>query len=530
MANSEEPNMKTYTSAGPEHGQGDGAPDEHLDICCFQSALESLNDAVIIADLEGNFLLFNRTAERLLGMGAKNAAVDDWSSTYGCYLPDKVTPFPSRELPLARAIRGEVVSNVEIFIRNPEVPHGVDIVVNARPLKDRNGEVCGGVVVFHDVSVHQETLAVVRRLSHAVELTADVVIITDSRGRIEYVNPAFEKTTGYTSEEALGQTPRLLKSGEHDEHFYQEIWEAILSGRVYQGMLRNRRKDGSLYYAEQTITPMRDRAGSITHFVSVTKDITERLNSAKHEAEMRLAGLVQKKLYPTSAPHLSGFDIAGASYPAEDLCGDYFDYVPMPNGHLGIVIADVSGHGLGPALLMSQVRAYLRSLADTRSDLGDILSWINRTLVADLEDSRFVTMLLARIDPHTQSLVYANAGHPLGYIIDASGEVRTRLGNAGVPLGLFPDSSYSSSAACELRPGDTLLLITDGITDNWERDESTFDIEKVLEFVRSHRHQEAREIVAGLYKACRDHVPDHPQHDDVTLVVCRVSPGSEDPA
>src|SRR5438270_215907 len=116
----------------------------------------------------------------------------------------------------------------------------------------------------------------VRKLWRAVEQSADLVIITDRGGVIEYVNPAFEALTGYSREESVGRTPRILKSDQQTANLYQELWETILAGNVYRGVLVNRKKNGQIFYAEKTITPLRDTDGAITHFISNDRDITER--------------------------------------------------------------------------------------------------------------------------------------------------------------------------------------------------------------------------------------------------------------
>jgi len=116
----------------------------------------------------------------------------------------------------------------------------------------------------------------VRKLWQAIEQSADLVLITDRTGVIEYVNPAFESLTGYSREEAIGQTPRLLKSGQQSPELYQELWATILSGNVFRGVLANRKKSGEIFYAEKSITPVRDSEGRITHFISNDRDITER--------------------------------------------------------------------------------------------------------------------------------------------------------------------------------------------------------------------------------------------------------------
>ena len=123
------------------------------------------------------------------------------------------------------------------------------------------------------------------KLSSALDQSADPVFITDRKGRIEYVNPAFHDVTGYASEEAIGQTPRLLKSDMHDEAFYADMWDTLLRGHVFRGEVTNRCKDGRLYVEEKTITPIKNERGQITHFVSTGKDITQRKLA---EAEIHL--------------------------------------------------------------------------------------------------------------------------------------------------------------------------------------------------------------------------------------------------
>jgi diguanylate cyclase (GGDEF)-like protein/PAS domain S-box-containing protein len=133
------------------------------------------------------------------------------------------------------------------------------------------------LVVGQDITERKRASEEMRKLSGAVEQTADSIMITDRRGVIEYVNPAFVHTTGFTPAEAIGRTPSIVKSGRHDEAFYREMWGTILAGGVYRDVMINRRKDGSLYYEEKTITPLKSESGEITHFVSSAKDITERM-------------------------------------------------------------------------------------------------------------------------------------------------------------------------------------------------------------------------------------------------------------
>ena len=153
-------------------------------------------------------------------------------------------------------------------------------------------------LAMHSLQEEQQTAEEsLRKLSRAVEQSADTVVVTDRNGIIEYVNPAFEALTGYQRDEACGKTPRILKSGEQGPEIYQEMWKTILAGNVYRSILVNRKKNGELYYVEESICPVRDAAGQITHFISNGRDLTERLRleaqlvqSQKMDAIGNLAG------------------------------------------------------------------------------------------------------------------------------------------------------------------------------------------------------------------------------------------------
>ena len=236
--------------------------------------VDSLAEGVVVANMEGRFVLFNPAAERILSLGFKDVPLQEWSSVYGTYKPDMVSPFPAEELPLARSLRGEVVDDCEIFIRRNGGPEGGWISVNSRPISDDRGRTLGGVVTFRDITAVKRQLERQQLLSKIVEDTADAVLVTDSTGSIEYVNAAFEEMTGFTRDEVLGKNPRLLKSGLHSRSFYEDLWEKLLRGEVFRETITDRRKNGELYLSSQTITPLRAPDGTISHLVSIANDVT----------------------------------------------------------------------------------------------------------------------------------------------------------------------------------------------------------------------------------------------------------------
>ncbi len=160
------------------------------------------------------------------------------------------------------------------------------LYARARVRRDANGKPVSLYGFVQDVTEQRAQGAQMRKLSRALQQTADSVIITDIHGNIEYVNEAFTRMTGYTAAEAIGQTPRILRSGKQGADYYRALWQRIRQGGVFNDILINRRKDGSYYYEEKTITPLTDASGRITHFVSTGKDITERMRSQEQLQHM----------------------------------------------------------------------------------------------------------------------------------------------------------------------------------------------------------------------------------------------------
>jgi len=168
--------------------------------------------------------------------------------------------------------------------------------LSASVIKDALGKPKAFIGTVRDITERRKAEEELIKLSSAVEQADDNIFITNRDGVIEYVNPSFEKLTGYTKEEAIGKTPRILKSGKHDKDFYRRLWKTVGSGKVFHDILINRRKNGELYYEEKTITPIRDNSGKIVYFVSTGNDITARklAEEALRASEKKYATLVER--------------------------------------------------------------------------------------------------------------------------------------------------------------------------------------------------------------------------------------------
>ena len=488
----------------------------------LRHVIDSLAEGVVVANMEGRFLLFNPAAERILSLGLMDVPLPEWSTVYGCFKADMVSPFPADELPLARSLRGESVDDCEIFVRRNGRSVGGWISVSSRPITEDNGRTLGSVVTFRDITPLKQQLERQGLLSKIAEETADAVLVTDSTGNIEYVNAAFERMTGFTRSEVLGKNPRLLKSGQHARSFYEGLWERLLRGEVFRDTITDRRKNGELYLSSQTITPLKSPDGSISHLVSIGRDVTEHRKAMEIENGLRLARQVQQRLFPTAPPNAPGLDAWGVSIPAHATGGDYFDFLTLPDGSLGLVIGDVSGHGFDSAILMAQTRALVRAAARHESDPARILSEVNALLVPDLGENRFIGMIVVAIDPETRSIRYANAGHTPGYVLDDTGSVRMELASTGVVLGLFADSAFVTEQGPALRRGDLLVLFTDGVTEAEAADGRVYCYQWALDIVRAHAHRSPAEVLEALCGAIKVFADGAAQRDDVTAVVCRV--------
>jgi phosphoserine phosphatase RsbU/P len=189
---------------------------------------------------------------------------------------------------------------------------------------------------------------------------------------------------------------------------------------------------------------------------------SERAERAVMDLEAQEARAIQQALLPKSSPYIPGFVVSGLSVPARAVGGDWYDFIPFPDGRWGLVLADVSGKGTAAALLMSATRGVLRSLAEACCSPGEVLTRLNQLLVDDFPAGKFVTMVYAVLDPSNRTVVFANAGHLLPLFIDSQGK-RFLDTERGLPLGL--GCGDYSETSITLSEGSKLLFYSDGITE-----------------------------------------------------------------
>lgn len=203
-----------------------------------------------------------------------------------CYEAYQGRTSPCDHCPVWRTLATDDVAQQEVFVSQAG-KKGCWINLTTYPLRDEQGHINAIVEHVRDISAQKQAQAQRQLLQQAIEQAQEAIVITDTEAVIEYVNPAFEHISGYTTKEIMGENPRLLQSGYHDEAFYQQLWRQLTQGHTWQGELINKRKDGALYTEEATISPVTDASGQIRNYVAVKHDITQRKIQEQKQAEVQ---------------------------------------------------------------------------------------------------------------------------------------------------------------------------------------------------------------------------------------------------
>ena len=263
-------------------------------------------------------------------------------------------------------------------------------------------------------------------------------------------------------------------------------------------------------------------AGEIRrHVAAALREADTRRQKEKLENDLDIARSVQQGLLPANPPKDDIFEVVGWNQPADQTGGDYYDWQTLSDGRIVVVLADVTGHGVGPALVTAACRAYGRATFPAVADLGMAMTRLNDLLTADLQPGKMVTCLCALADPSTSRVQVLSAGHGPWVHYRASDGAFQQFGAHGIPFGVVAGMPYGPPSEIAMAPGDLLLLLTDGFFEWANEHDEEFGMARIEELVRSAADEPLDQMIKRLYREVKTFAGAVHQADDLTIVIIR---------
>lgn len=383
---------------------------------------------------------------------------------------------------------------------------------------------------FQDALIDSE-----KRTRLIIESSMNAIVIMDAGGNIIDWNRRAEKMFGWSHDEAVGRPlkdliiPPQFRSAHQKglAHFLQTGIGPLLNHQIEHVALR---RDGSEFPVELSIAPL--KLGDTYIFSGFIHDITDRKASEQQirqtqvklaiaQSEIKIAHQIQASLLPTASIKSDHFEVTGCCLPANQVGGDYFDYFIRNQDRLDMIIADVSGHSIGPALFMVEARSAIRTRANSSETPAETLSLLNTFLYEDLDNSDyFITLFYLQYDISNHRLHFANAGHPPPLLLSPFGSECRQLDADGLILGVRENVVFEEKTMT-LSQGDLILLYTDGITEAENIHGEFFGLKRVNDILIQHAQQSPQMIIEALLEQLKQFCQTESFKDDITLMIFR---------
>jgi len=487
--------------------------------------IESSLDAIVIMDSYGIIIDWNRPAEKMFGW-SKDEAI-------GQRLEQLIIPPQLRDghrQGLERFLRtgfGPLLNKLieQFAIRRDGTEFPVELSFS--PLKVGNAYIFSGFI--HDIT---ERKRLEHRFRQAVESAPYAIVMVNESGTMVMVNAQTEASFGYSRNELVGQTVEMLVPTRlRSAHI--GFRQAYLAAPVSRSMgvaqdLYGLRKDGTEFPVEigLSIIDSHEEALILTTVVDITtRKATEaqirqaQVNLAIAQSEIKIAQRIQASLSPSAPIKSSHFEVTGYCLPADQVGGDYFDYFYRNEDHLDMIIADVSGHSIGPALFMVETRSAIRTQANGSGTPAETLTILNNFLFEDLDKSDyFITLFYLQYDITYQQLSFANAGHPPPLLLRSFQSECQQLDAEGLILGVNKKVFFEEKTTT-LSQGDLILLYTDGITEAENAEGEFFGLQRVRDILVQHAQQTPQAIIEVLLEQLTQFRRSESFNDDITLMI-----------
>lgn len=326
----------------------------------------------------------------------------------------------------------------------------------------------------------------------------------------------------------LNKKPLIVSDPTSDERFRGVTWDSSIRTLIavpmmvkseLHGVLSVYNKKEDLHFTEDDQRLLAIIAAQSAQVVENARLHEKEVALLKMQDELRLAARIQTELLPHTPPAIAGYEIVGTSIPAQEVGGDYYDFIPIDDHRWAFCIGDVSGKGLPASLLMANLQATLRGQSSLSADPKSCIERSNQLLYQSTSPEKFATVFYAILDHQNHQLWYANAGHEHPYLCCGTSDTK-RLNVGGIPLGMLPDFAFQQESV-SLDQNTLIVAFSDGVTEAMNAQEEQFGEERVAAIVEQHKHASAHEIIDDIVAAVRKHAGSTPQSDDITVVVMR---------
>lgn len=422
------------------------------------------------------------------------------------------------------------------------------VETTANPILDVEGNLIYILGSSRDITMRKRAEEALKesqaQMADIISFLPDAIMAIDLNGSVMIWNRAMEILTGVKAKDMLGKgdyeyslpfygykrpilVDMVLKphDGFESEYLGFKREESAVVGEVF---IPTFGPHGSYLLAKATA--LYDEIGNIVGAIESVRDMTERrLMEQKLErsrTELHVAAEIQKSFIPRRTPEIPNFDVAAVTIPAMEVGGDFYDFISLPEGSYGLVIADVAGKSIPAALFMALSRMIVRASATHQSQAAEVLKNANNMIALDATAGMFVTLLYGVLDGEALTLSYANAGHPPPLLFRSRDCRYVEEGAAGIALGAKEDVAYEERTI-KFDPGDVAVFYTDGVTEAMNTREELYGPERLTSAVNKSCQSSAKEIMGNILREIAEFREGQEQNDDITLVVLKASTNVE---
>lgn len=523
-----------------------------------RTVFSEIGDGLFAVDRDGTVLFANEAAKDLLGNDILTRKRVDWAERFVYLLSDGARPPAPERTAILRALNGETLTREVAHISGPGIKN-VWLSVTSRPIW-HDGQFQWTYIIVRDINLRVWAEQGLRLRDRAIASASEGISIVDAQHPnqpVIYVNDGVMRLTGYDRDDLIGKNWWFLIGEDLAPEDRHALETALADERPCTVEARNRRRNGNLFWNHISLTPVRDSAGNISHFIILQSDVTERVETEERllqatedlraanakitranermRENIEAAARLQQELLPQTLPEAKGFRFAWDFRPSQELSGDLLNVVALPGGQIGLYILDVTGHGVASAMLSVTVNRLLSPVESTSSLVlnrtrrsgeyavvppGRVAARLAKRFQWDADTGLFFTLIYGVLDTAARTFRYVSAGHLPPLMLRADGTCvskKTRNLPIGVRRGKYGESTL------RLEPGARLFLYSDGIIEAMNPRNELFGQGRMIDALRQSQRLPLRQSVRHLMWTVDTWRDGGPPRDDISILAVEVA-------